>query len=141
MGKKQAQKGKRTMLSAILSGTAASIGISVAGAAVTAWLISSGKTPQNGMDTAAWIILFLSAACGSWIASGLTEGKKLQTAMITGGAFLTILLAVTALFFGGRFRGVWIGLILILGASLSTAMLGLRQGRGGKKQQWKRRYR
>ena len=138
---KQESKAKTTMLSSILIGTATSILTSVIGATITAWLISSGKTPQNGMDTAAWIILFLSAACGSWIASGLTEGKKLQTAMLTGGAFLAILLAVTALFFGGRFRGVWIGLILILGASFSTAMLGLRQGRGCKKQQWKRRYR
>ena len=138
---KQESKAKTTMLSAILIGTATSILTSVIGAAITAWMISTGKAPQSGTNTAGWIILFLSAACGSWIASKMAEGKKLQTAMITGGTYLMILILMTALFFGGNYSGLWVGAILTGAASLATAMLSLRQGSGGKKMQWKKRYR
>ena len=141
MGKKQMLKGKYAVLTAIISGTAVSIGTSLLGAAITAWAISAGKATQNAMGTAAWIVLFLSALCGSWVAAKLAEGKKLQTALISGGVYLSVLLAATALFFGGQYSGVWVGLILIAAAGMTTAMLTSRPGREGNKRAWKRRYR
>ena len=120
---KQESKAKTTMLSAILIGTATSILTSVIGAAITAWVISTGKAPQSGTNTAGWIILFLSAACGSWIASKMAEGKKLQTAMITGGAYLMILILMTALFFGGQYQGMGVSGIIVFGVCAIIAFL------------------
>ena len=141
MEKKTRQTGKSTMLSAILTGTATSTAAALMGAGITAWLIASGKAGQNGTDTAAWIILFLSSAAGTWIAARRTGRKKLQTALITGGAFLLILLMLTAALFEGHYNKVWFGTILTMGASLATAMMSLKQRKAGKQKQWKKAYR
>ena len=141
MDKNQGSKGKRTALATVIIGTAVSIGTSVMGAAIIAWVISAGKVSQNGMQAAAWIILFLSALSGSWIAAKLAEGKRLQRALASCGAYLVVLLASTALFFGGQYSGVWMGLVLTTAAGMTTAMLTSQPGKEGKRQPWKRRYR
>ena len=124
-----------------MSGTAISMAVAFAGAAIYAWVILAGKVEQNTAATAAGTVLFLSAFIGSWIAANMAEGKKLQTALISGGSFLAILLLITAAFFGGQYNGVWIGVILTLTASLATAMLSLRRGKTGNQKRWKKPYR
>lgn len=141
MGKKPNQAGNRTMLKAVLCGAASGLLVSIAGAAVTAWMILSGKIGQNRTEIAAWVILFLASFVGSLIASRLTEGKKLQTALIEWGTFFVLLILITALLFGARYKGVWIGIIVTVIPSLAVVMLGLKNRSVGKKKQWKKPYR
>lgn len=129
------------MLRAVLCGAASSMTVSVAGAALAAWMILSGKISQNRTEIAAWVILFLASFVGSLIASRLTEGKKLQTALIEWGAFLVFLLLITALFFGARYKGVWIGMIVTVIPCFAVVMLGSKKGSAGRKRQWKKPYR
>lgn len=129
------------MLKAVLCGAASGLLVSVAGAALTAWMILSGKVGQNRTEIAAWCILFLASFVAALIASKLTEGKKLQTALIEWGVFLVFLLLITALFFGARYEGVWIGMIVAVIPCFAVVILGSKQGRSRKKSQRKRPYR
>ena len=129
------------MLKAVLCGAASGLLVSVAGAALTAWMILSGKVGQNRTEIVAWCILFLASFIAALIATKLTEGKKLQTALIEWGVFLVFLLLITALFFGARYEGVWIGMFVAVIPCLAAVMLGTKQGRNRKKSQRKRPYR
>jgi hypothetical protein len=41
---------------------------------------------------------------------------------------MLMLVALTALFFGGQYTGIWVTMLLILGGSGTTALLGMGKG-------------
>lgn len=141
MGKKPNHNRNSSNLKAILIGTAASMAVSMTGAAITAWTVNAEKIGQNNTGIAAWIILFLASFAGTLTASKMAEGKKLQTVMLTWLTNLTTMLLITALFFGRQYSGVWVGILVSLIASLITVALNFRQGKTGNQKQWKKPYR
>ena len=107
-------------------GLTASIAITVAGAAIGAWLLSSEKIGEGNAGYITVTVLLLSSVAGSLVAVQLIKEKRVPVCLIIGGSYLLSLLAITALFFGGTYSGVGESALVILAGALSVALLGLR---------------
>ncbi len=118
----------------IAIGDLVSLIISIAGAAVSAWLVSSGKIGEGGIGYAAMIVVALAAAVGAWISTALIKRLRLQMCMLSGGCYFLTLLAITALFFGGQYQGIGVIAIVILCGCALIAFLP------AKNSQFKRKH-
>ena len=95
-------------------GALVSLVITIAGAATTAYLLSAEKIGQGSIGYAAMLIAVLAGAMGAWGAFSAIKRRRLQICMLSGVVYYSILLAMTALFFGGRYRGMGVTLLCIL---------------------------
>ncbi len=95
-------------------GAVISLLITVAGAATTAQLVATEKIGEDGIGYAAMLIAAVAAAMGAWGAYSAVKRRRLQICMLSGGVYFGILLAMTALFFGGRYRGMGVTALAIL---------------------------
>lgn len=113
--------------------------ITLAGAALTAWLIASEKIGEATTGYAAMVILVLASAAGALVAAHFVKRLRLQVCMLTGGCYYLILLAMTALLFGGQYQGMGVSAIMILAGCSIIAFLPSKNGRAGVKR--KKAYR
>ena len=100
--------------------------VTLIGSATAAWMISTDKIEEETIGYSVMVILILSSFLGSWIAVLKTKRLRLQVSFITGGIYYLLLLAITALFFGGQYQGMGITLMLVLVGCAITIMIGLR---------------
>ena len=114
-------------------GAAASLLITFAGAALTAWLIVSEKIGEGTAGYAIMVILALASAAGSFVAVHLVKRLRLQVCMLTGGIYYLTLLAMTALLFGGQYQGMGVSAIIILGGCALIAFLPTKNNGFGMK--------
>lgn len=123
----------------IAVGDLVSLIISIAGAAVSAWLVSSEKIGEGGIGYAAIIVVALAAAGGAWISTLLIKRLRLQMCLLSGGCYFLTLLAMTALFFGGQYQGIGvIGIVILCGCAIVAFIPGKN---GGFKSKRKKAYR
>ena len=120
----------------LVVGLAVSIGTTLIGSAVSAWLFHSEKIGEGSIGYVTLILLFLSAALGAIAAVGLIGQKRLVICLSAGGIYLLFLLAITALFFGGTYSGVGESVLVVMAGVLSVALLSIK---GNKKPKRKRR--
>ena len=98
----------------IAIGTLISLVVSIIGAAVSAWLVSSEKMGEGGIGYAALVVVALAAVSGAWFSTSMIRRLRLQMCLLSGGCYFLCLLAMTALFFEGQYRGIGSVLIAIL---------------------------
>lgn len=110
-------------------GIVASLLITFAGAAVTAWLIASEKIGEGTAGYAVMVILALASATGSLVAVHLVKRLRLQVCMLTGGCYYLTLLALTALLFGGQYQGMGVSAVIVLGGCALIAFLPAKNSR------------
>lgn len=103
--------------------------ITVAMAGVTAWIESKEVIADNGVGYCAMLTLLLSSLAGALTAAGKIKRVRLASCMACGVCYFLLLLAVTALFFGGQYSGVGITGLLIFGGSLAATLMGCRRKR------------
>ena len=112
-------------------GLCVSIVITLCGSAVTAWLVSAEKMEAEQIGYAAAAILILSAAAGTATARKAVKIKALPVCAMMAAGYYLILLAVTALFFGGEYQGMGITAICILfGSSAAFLLTRIKKGTG-----------
>ena len=112
----------------IAIGDLVSLIVSIAGAAVSAWLVSSEKIGEGGIGYAAMIVVALAAAVGAWVSASLIKRLRLQMCMLSGACYLLTLLAITALFFGGQYQGIGVIAIVILFGCAIVAFIPTKNG-------------
>lgn len=108
--------------------------VTLGGAFLLAWLMDAQRVQENGAGYGVMIITFIAAVMGSITAIRLTGQHKLPVSLVTGICYYAVLLACTAMFFGGQYRGVGETALIILAGSLSVALIGARgkaKGRTG----------
>lgn len=110
-------------------GLGVSIIVTLLGAAGTAYLATAEMIGENRIGYAAMVILFVAAVSGAATAVGRTKRLRLQISLLAGISYFLMLLAVTALFFGGMYEGVGTTLILVLLGSLLVAVIPVRKAR------------
>ena len=129
-----AKKMKKNTASSIPAGIGIglliSIVITMAGAALTAYLIHKESIPEEGMGYGILLTLLLSAAAGAWIAMKRIQRLRMQMCMLSGLCYYLTLLALTALFFGGQYNGMGITALVVVGGCGTVAILGLCGGKG-----------
>ena len=107
----------------IALGTLISVLISLGGAAVTAWLVSTENVGEGSFGTAAMVIVALAAAVGAWLCSTVIKRLRLQMCLLSGACYFLSLLGMTALFFDGQYQGIGKIAIVILCACTIIAFL------------------
>ncbi len=116
---------------AVTIGILGSLLLTLLGAAVLAYLIGSGTVAQTGMGLGSTVILIISTALGSLVATGIHKHRKLMISGITAAGYYLSLLAMSALFFEGQYEGMGITAIMVLlGAGI--ALLPVLLGKGKK---------
>lgn len=113
-------------------GVCMSLAVMLVGAAVLAWLVASESVGEEMIGYGVMIILFAASVSGSWLSSMKIKRLRVQVSLITGGIYYLILLAITALFFGGRYHGMGVTGILVMLGSGTASILGLK-GKNGRK--------
>lgn len=107
--------------------------VTFAGAAAVSHLISTGKLSEDAIGYAVMVILAVSAAMGAWSAISLIKRLRLQVCLMAGGCYYLILLATTALFFGGQYQGMLIHAIIIAVVCVLIAIIPGKNGSTWKK--------
>ena len=111
----------------VAMGSAVSLLITAVGSMLVAKLISEEVLMDTAIGYGAMVILLLASALGAMIAATKVKRLKLQVCLLTGVAYYGALLAVTALFFGGRYQGMGVTALLVLAGTGSTILLNARE--------------
>lgn len=120
-------------------GTLISMLMTLAGSAIISWLIVSEKVGEGSVSVAAMMIQLLAATIGSWCAVAISKQQRLQTALITGVGYYLVLLATTAMFFGGQYKGMGITALIVFAG---CGLVALISGKTSSKKRWsKKAYR
>lgn len=113
-------------------GAAVSMGITLIAAALLAKLVDMEKLPWEKIGYGIMVTLLAASFLGAAAAYGRVKRQRLMVCLLSGVAYYGLLLALTALFFGGQYEAMGVTGALILAGSGTAGLLGLREGRGGK---------
>jgi putative membrane protein (TIGR04086 family) len=107
----------------VFAGVVLALAITLLGAFVMAVLLDAQIVDAEKIGYGSMVILILSTSAGSWLASAMVKHRVLMVCSMVGGCYYGSLLAITALFFGGQYRGMGVTAILIFGSSLAVGFL------------------
>lgn len=109
-----------------------SLAVTLAGAAVFASLISKEVLGEESIGYCAMVLILAASLLGAAAAVGKIKRRRVYVCLLSGGIYYGILLAMTALFFGGQYQGMGVTAPLVLAGSGLVALLGLRGEKGAK---------
>lgn len=112
----------------LAAGALVSATVTILISAIGAHLIISEILPQEQIGYCSIFALLASSMLGAVTASKMVKHRNLIVSLLSGMVYFCILLAVTALFFGGQYEGMGVTFIVIL---LGTAAAALITGREG----------
>ena len=104
-------------------------------------LIGGERIPEESVGYGVMVILTLSSFSGAMAAAGRIRRRRLLICLLSAGIYYGILLAMTALFFGGQYSGAGVTALMVLCGAGLAILTGLRDGRGGKRPKIKGAYR
>ena len=109
--------------------------------AVLAWLIISEKMMQSQIGFAVMVILTVSSFLGAKAAAGKIRRRLLLVCICSGVVYLSVLLSITALFFGGQYSGVGESAMLIFCGSALAFLVRKPKRNAGNIRKMKAHYR
>ena len=119
----------------VLAGGACAFAGTMLTSAVLAKLVDMEIIPQDKIGYGIMVLLLLCAFLGANEACRRVKRQYLIVSAISAGFYYSMLLSVTALFFGGQYSGMGVTAVLVLCGSLLTVFLrsGNREGRKRRK--------
>ena len=114
----------KAIAAAALIGGALGVLFSILCALLLTWLISSERLGQGGVDTGSLVILLVGSAAASVVSTLLFREKRLLVCVLSAVCFALIMLAMTAVFFGGQYSGLLPSGLVILAGSGCVCILG-----------------
>ena len=128
-----------TMPMGIGIGCGISMLVTILGSAMVAKLISAEVLREMAIGYSAMVIILVASAMGTGIAVKKVKKKMLQVSVLVGLTYFCMLLAMTALLFGGHYQGMGVTALLILaGCGFTVLMLG-RERKTVKFRKYRRR--
>ena len=109
----------------------------VAGAVLLAKLMESGKIGMSALGWGAMGILMTASLIGALLAAGKIKRRRIFVCGASGLVYYLVLIAVTALFFGGQYSGMTVTAAVIAAGCGAAALLGA--GKGRKKRPYQRK--
>ena len=100
------------------------------GGLAVAAMINAEKIAMENLPYAVMILTFLAVWVGCFLAR--PKEKKLQGTLITGMGIYLVLIGIGMLCFDGKMEGVLVTMILALGATFSTLLVGMNSRKGHK---------
>lgn len=111
-------------------GALVSMIVTVLIAAIGAHLIISEMLPQDKIGYCSIAALLCGAILGALTASGKVKHRKLLVCLLSGMVYFLMLLATTALFFGGQYEGIGVTFVTVSLGSIAAALIASRGGSG-----------
>lgn len=96
-------------------------------------LVMDEKMAMEHVGYGIMILLLAASFLGAVTAQGKIKHRKMLVCLLSGLVYFIMLLAATALFFGGQYTGVGVTGLLILGGSGTAALATAGQGTNRKK--------
>lgn len=118
-----------------------SLGMTVLGCAMIAYLMLTQKLQEEAIGYASIAVLAMSSAAGAFLSAGLTKRMRAQVCMMTGAGYYLALLGCNALFFGGQYAGLGVTAIVIFLGCGCAALFGIVRQKGSKRKFKKPAYR
>lgn len=110
-------------------GAVISMLVTVLISAIGAHLIISEMLPQEQIGYCSITALLAGAILGAMTAAGKVKHRKLVVCLLSGLVYFCILLATTALFFGGQYQGMGVTFITIGLGSVAAALITNRDSK------------
>ena len=124
----------------IALGATVSLSITLSAAAIVAALIQSNKLSPEVIGYAVMIILIVSSLAGSMVAGKRSVTKKMIICVLTAACYFVALLCITAMFFGGTYKGISVTALVVASGSIAAGLIPIQQGSGVKTRKTKWRY-
>lgn len=121
-----------SMPGGIFLGAMTSTASTLLGCGILAKLLETEVLPENTLGYGVMVILLMASYLGSILAWKRIKHQKAMVCILTGAAYFLILLAITALMFGGEYSGVGVTSLLILCGSTLAMLTGTRPISGKK---------
>ncbi len=115
-----------------LSGVLALI-LTLISSAILAKMVEIQRIPEQNIGYGVMGLLVVVSFVCAILAAGKVKHQRLLVCISSGAVYWGILLAITALFFGGQYEAVGETGLMILCGSGAAALLGLRRGNGSIK--------
>ena len=112
-----------SMAGGLAIGAVVSVFVTVLICAIGAHMISREILPQNQIGYCAIGALMAATIAGGAVASGKIKRKKMMVCLLSGLVYFCILLALTALLFGGQYQGIGATLITVAIGSVASGLL------------------
>ena len=120
-------------------GLLTSVVITLSGCLLTAHLINREILSWEQSGYSVMAILLFSAWAGAAVTAGKIKRRKAMMCLGAGTSYFLLLMAMTALFFGGHYSGVGeTGLMIFCGSTLGI-LTGIREKRGRNTPKFKAR--
>lgn len=122
-----------SMPKGLLAGAVMSVLSTVLWVAVLAKLLDAEMIEWDQIGYGIMGVLLFSSVMGALGSSSKIKRQKLIVCVLSGVIYFSVLMALTALFFGGQYEAVGVTALLILGSSISCGLLVAREGSKGYK--------
>ena len=110
----------------IIIGVLVSVLISLVASVILAGLIGAEKMSMGAVEYGSAVILMMASAAGSFTACRKVNHHRTQVCLMTGGAYYLLLLAITSVFYEGKFQGLGITAVSVILGCAVVALLGIR---------------
>lgn len=125
----------------LLMGQAIAMIVSVLGSIIAANMILTETLEASAIGYCAIVILMLASASCALISAWMIKHRWMIVCLGAGGIYYLLLLATTAMFFGGQYQGMGVTALVVLGGSGAVGLLGLRAGNRKRSKRAKHRFR
>ena len=105
-------------------GVLVGLGLTITGSITAAWLLYKETVNMDSAGHLVMGIIFLSGIGGGIISVKKAKEKKILVSVIAGLVIYLMLLALGILFFDGSIKGAGETMLLMVGASISAALVG-----------------
>lgn len=116
----------------LLSGLAVSLCITLLGTGIIAKTLDLEVMEEKSVGYAIMVMLITASYAGALVSKLRIKRQFLLVCVLSAALFFLSLLAITALFFGGRYEAVAVTGVLVLCGSM-LALMPKGQGRRGRK--------
>lgn len=116
-----------SMPAGLAMGSGVSLLVTLGGAAIFANLISREVLKETSIGYCAIVLILLSSLLGAAVAVTRIKRRRVYVCALTGVIYYGVLLAATAMFFGGQYTGMGVTALLVLAGCGTVALLGLRK--------------
>lgn len=123
MGKKEYGNMEKSIPAAIGIGALISLLTMIIGTAVMTLLLANQTIEENTVGYGVLLVIILSVVIGSTVSILLARSRVLIVSLCTALTFALVLLAMTAMFFGGQYSGVPVTLLVMAGSAISVALI------------------
>lgn len=130
-----------SMPAGLALGGCVSLTVTILGSILAANLVLRELLPESSVGYCAMIILLVSSYLGATVSVGRIKHRKLYVCVLTGVIYYGLLLAITALFFGGQYQGMGVTALVVAAGCAAAILIGMngRKRRSNRMHKIKRR--